>query len=535
MLRGVSRGCFAVLALLAQPLFAEADAASAAPRALTQQGPVEGEASGTVLAFRGIPYAAPPVGALRFRAPQSPVKREGVLSALDMGPACPQLIDADLTENNHAMMAEDCLSLNVWTPGTDARKRPVMVWIHGGAYVVGSVRNTGYDGSRLAARGDVVVVSINYRLGAWGFLALADHGSSYDGSANAGLLDQIAALRWVQQNISVFGGDPGNVTIFGESAGASSAGALLSMPQAAGLFSRAILQSGLPSNQTPHAYPRSKRLAAEFLTLLGATSPAEIQGRSMQDLLDAQDALFTSHSDLGTFGPVVDGITLKEPPFTVVSEGRGNRVPILVGTTGEEMRYFTSVYDIGLERKPRALMQEQLKAAAGPRAAEVLATYEKLYPDWGDVAVQIASDAFLRLPSIRLAEAVTGFQPVYMYLFSYRSTSSYKRFGSMHSIEIPFVFGTVDLPEVIAYLGRSPHRAELSARTMDHWVAFARHGNPALPGGMLWPRYDLQGRQTMELGPESKLVSDPLGEQRRAWGEQLPSKDSAWQLLQKNH
>ena len=535
MLRSVLAGVFSVLALLAQPVSAAPDAGTPAPRAVTQQGPVEGEASGKVFAFRGIPYAAPPVGALRFRAPQPPAMREGVLSALDMSPACPQLIDADLTENNHAMMAEDCLSLNVWTPGTDARKRPVMVWIHGGAYVVGSARNTAYDGARLAARGDVVVVSINYRLGAWGFLALGDHGSSYDGSANAGLLDQLAALRWVRDNVAGFGGDPGNVTIFGESAGASSVGALLSMPQAAGLFSRAILQSGLPSNQTPQAYPRSKRLAAEFLTLLGATSPAEIQGRSMQDLLDAQDALFTAHSDLGTFGPVVDGITLKEPPFTVVSEGRGNRVPILVGTTGEEMRYFTSVYDLGLERKPRALMQEQLKVAAGPRAAEVLATYEKLYPDRGDVAVQIASDAFLRLPSIRLAESVTGFQPVYMYLFSYRSTSSYKRFGSMHSIEIPFVFGTVDLPEVIAYIGRSAHRAELAARTMDHWVAFARHGNPALAGGLAWPRYEPHTRQTMELGPESGLVSDPLGEQRRAWGEQLPSKDSAWQLLQKNH
>lgn len=534
MLCGVFRNCFVVLVVLAQPMFAAADAGVVAPRALTRQGPVEGEAAGAVLAFRGIPYAAPPVGALRFRAPQPPANRKEVLSALDMGPACPQLIDADLTENNHAMMAEDCLSLNIWTPGTDARKRPVMVWIHGGAYVVGSTRNTGYDGSRLAARGDVVVVSINYRLGAWGFLALADHGKAYEGSANAGLLDQLAALRWIQENIPAFGGDPRNVTIFGESAGASSVGALLSMPQAAGLFSRAILQSGLPSNQKPEAYLRSKRLAAEFLSLLGAASPTELGSKSMQDLLDAQDALFSAHSDLGTFGPVVDGITLKEPPFTVVSEGRGNRVPILVGTTAEEMRYFTSVYDIGLERKPRVLMQEQLKAAAGPRAAEVLATYEKLYPDWGDVAVQIASDAFLRLPSIRLAEAVTGFQPVYMYLFSYSSTSTYKRFGSMHAIEIPFVFGTVDLPDVIAYLGRSPHRAELASRTMDHWLAFARHGDPGLPGGLPWPRYDAQARQTMELGPESRLVSDPLGEQRRAWGEQLPSKDSVWQLLQKN-
>ena len=338
----------------------------------------------------------------------------------------------------------------------------------------------------------------------------------------------------MRDNIARFGGDPGNVTIFGESAGASSVGALLSLPSAAGLFSKAILQSGTPSTQTPQAFQRSNRLAEEFLKLAGVSSPKELEGKSMAELLEIQEKLFSAHSELGTFGPVIDGVTLKEPPFSVVVSGRGNRVPILIGTTREEMRYFSTVEDLGLERKPRALMQSQLRTAAGERADEVLATYERLYPKWGDVAVQVASDAFFLLPTVRLAESVADVQPVYMYLFTFKSSSTYKNFGSAHSMEIPFVFGVVDLPEVIAFTGRAPNRAALAARVMDHWVAFARHGDPSRPGEPRWQRYDRATRQTMELGPESRLVSDPLGEQRRSWGEELPSKDGAWQLLQVN-
>lgn len=511
-----------------------AGAKTRAPVVSTQQGLVEGEALENVVAFRGLPYAAPPTGRLRFQAPRPPAPWSGVRSGLDMGPACPQLIDADITENNHAVMAEDCLSLNIWTPKVDSRKRPVMVWIHGGAFVVGSARNTSYDGAPLAARGDVVVVTINYRLGAWGFLSLSSFGPAYSESANVGLLDQVAALKWVRDNIVRFGGDPDNVTIFGESAGASSVGALLSLPAATGLFARAIMQSGTPSTQTAQAFQRSNRLAEEFLKTAGVTSPKELESKSMADLLEVQEQLFSAHSELGTFGPVIDGITLREPPFSVVASGRGHRVPILIGTTREEMRYFATVEDLGLERKPRALMMKQLQAVAGPHADTVLATYERLYPNWGDMAVQIASDAFFLLPTVRMAESVAALQPVYMYLFTYTSTSTYKNFGSSHSMEIPFVFGTIDLPEVIPFTGRAPHRAELAARVMDHWIAFARRGDPSLPGQPRWQRYEATTRQTMELGAQSRLVSDPLGEQRRSWGDDLPSKDGAWLLLKVN-
>ena len=498
------------------------------------QGTLEGESLGNVMAFRDIPYAAPPVGNLRFQPPQPPQSWTGVRSALDMGPACPQLIDADPTEINDSVMAEDCLSLNVWTPRTDAGKRPVMVWIHGGAFVVGSARNNFYDGVNLSAHGDVVVVSINYRLGAWGFLALEKFGGQYTGAANIGLQDQIAALQWVQKNIGKFGGDPGNVTIFGESAGAASVGALLSMPVAKGLFSRAILESGVPSKRPVAARERSAALAAEFMKLAGASSPAGLATKSMQDLLEAERKLFDEHSDLGTFVPWVDGTVLKEQPFAVVAEGRGNRVPILIGTTAEEMRYFSTAEDLGLERKPQDLLMRQLQAAAGPRAQTVFDTYQRLYPNWGDLVVQISSDAIMRLPSILIAEKASAFQPVYMYLFTYRSNSTYKNFGSAHAMEVPFVFGLVDRPEDIVFTGRDPRRYELADAVMDRWVAFARTGNPTVKSGPPWKTYDPVDRTTMELGPTIRAVKDPLSEQRTVWGNEGPSVELSWPFLQVN-
>lgn len=519
--------------LLSVQIVAAADR-SASLRVSVEQGVLEGERSGATTAFRGIPYAAPPLGVWRFRVAQPAATWSGVRSALDFGPACPQLLDADLTENNGAVMSEDCLTLNVWTPRVDHRKRPVLVWIHGGAFVVGSTRNTFYDGEHLAARGDVIVVSVNYRLGAWGFLSLAPFGSEYAESANVGLLDQVAALKWVHANIARFGGDPDNVTLFGESAGASSIGSLLSMPAATGLFSKAILQSGVPSARTRQASQRALRLAEEFLKVAGVATPKELESKSMQELLDAQSKIFSAHSELGTFVPSIDDVSIKEQPLAVVSEGRGHRVPILIGTTAEELRYFSTVEDLGLERKPKALLMAQLQATAGERAGTILDTYQRLYPTWGDMTVQIASDALLRLPSIRIAAAMSAYQPVYMYLFTYRSNSTYKNFGSAHAMEIPFVFGVVDRPEVIAFTGRDPHRHALAETLMDTWSAFARTGNPSTQAGPRWPRYDPVKRQTMELGPKVRVVSDPLAEQRQVWGDTPPNVDHAWQLLQVN-
>ncbi len=516
-----------------------ASAASAHPepervQATTASGRVEGERQSSVIAFRGIPYAASPIGAKRFRPPEPPPAWTGVRPALDFGPACPQIIDADLTENNNAVMAEDCLTLNVWTPKVDHRKRPVLFWIHGGAYVVGSSRNTWYDGSRLAARGDVVVVSINYRLGAWGFLSLGSFGPEYAGSANNALLDMVAALQWVRQNIEAFGGDPARVTIFGESAGASAAGALLSMPASEGLFAGAILQSGVPSARSKDGLQRQNRLAEEFMKLAGARTPADLIPKSMQHLLQVQQQIFSSHSELGTFVPSVDGSVIPDQPFAVVSGGRGHRVPILIGTTLEEMRYFSTVEDLGLERKPRALLMEQLQANAGDRAQEILDTYQRLYPAWGDAVVQIASDAIMRLPSIRLAQAASAHQPVYMYLFTYRSNSTYRNFGSAHAMELPFVFGTEDLPEAMAFTGRDPRRHALADAMMDTWIAFARTGNPTRASGPRWPAYDPAARSTMELGTTIRLAQDPLAEQRKAWGEEPLRVERTWRLLQEN-
>jgi para-nitrobenzyl esterase len=503
-------------------------------RAQTAQGTVEGESLGKVLAFRGIPYAAPPLGELRFRPPQPPSAWTGVRSALDMSPACPQLIDDDPTENNEAVMSEDCLALNVWTPNTDSAKRPVMFWIHGGGFTVGATRNTWYDGRHLAARGDVVVVTINYRLGAWGFLDLSAFGARYAESANVGLLDQIAALKWVKQNISKFGGDPNNVTIFGESAGASSVGDLLSMPVAKDLFSKAILESGLPGGRTGEMSNRHQHLTQTFLKLLGAESPDEVAKKSMKDLLNAQTQLFSTTTDIGTFGPSIDGVVLKEKPFAVVAEGRGSRVPVMIGTTLEEMRYFSTAEDIGIEQKPRALLLSQLASIVGSRAAEVLDEYQRLYPKWGDTVVEIASDAFMRFPSIQLAEAVSAYQPVYLYLFTYRSNSTYKNFGSAHAMELPFVFGTVNTPEVIVFTGRDPRRYELADQVMDSWIAFARTGDPSLASGPRWPHYDAATHPTMELGADMHVLQDPLSEQRKVWGASMPTVEQAWQLLQVN-
>ena len=533
VIRPFLQAAFALTAVALLHL-AQADDRPLVVRADTAQGTIEGESLGPVLAFRGIPYAEPPTGSRRFHAPVPPPRWAGVRSALDFGPACPQLVDDDPTENNAAVMAEDCLTLNVWTPKADNARRPVMVWIHGGAFVVGSSRNTWSDGSHLAARGDVVVVSINYRLGAWGFLSLSPFGPEYAESANLALLDQVMALRWVRENIERLGGDPQNVTIFGESAGAASVGALLSMPAAKGLFSKAILQSGLPSDRPPEAFARQNRLAREFLKIAGVRNPAQLASKSMKDLLAAQERLFSSKSELGTFVPAVDGVVLKERPFTVVAEGRGAPVPLLIGTTLEEMQYFATAEDLGIREKPRPLMIRQLRKAVGPRAEEILAEYERLYPVWGDAVVQIASDGVLRFPSIRLAEAVAASQPTYMYLFTYRSNSTYKPFGSAHAMELPFVFGIMNAQETVVFTGREPGRFDLAERMMDTWAAFARNGNPSLNVGPVWPRYDPVSRNTMELGLQIRVVSDPLAAQRKIWRDKYPSVASAWRFLQEN-
>ena len=238
----------------------------------TTAGPVRGETEGNVQVFRGIRFAQPPIGQLRFGPPLPVIPWTDVRPALDFAPACPQLVSIDPTENNNSVMSEDCLAVNVWTPRIDDTKRPVMVFIHGGAFVEGSARNTWYDGTALAERGNVVVITLQYRLGALGFLELSKiAGEEYADTGNLGILDQIAALRWVQQNIERFGGDPRNVTIFGESVGATSVGILMALPAARELFQKAILESN-SAVRVGHDLVRATELAKEFMKIAGASS-----------------------------------------------------------------------------------------------------------------------------------------------------------------------------------------------------------------------------------------------------------------------
>ena len=483
----------------------------------TQYGPVLGDIEGHVLAFRGIRFAAPPTGPLRFHPPMPPKVWSEIQPALDFAPACPQLVSIDPTENNNSVMAEDCLAINVWTPRADTKKRPVMVFIHGGAFVEGSARNTWYDGARLAEKGDVVVVTLQYRLGAWGFLELSEiEGKEYALSGNLGVLDQIAALKWVQHNIAIFGGDPNNVTIFGESVGATSVGILMAVPAARGLFHKAILESN-SAVRVGHDLPQATALARQFLKTAGANSVKDLEAMSMQQVRDAQEKLFASVFGDSSFGPTWDGVVIPEPAMKLLLSGKGARVPVLLGTNLDEIRFWSAVEDLPLETKPEALLRRQVAAITGPKAKSVVDAYLEVDPSYGDAVVHLENDLLFRMTSIRMAEAISDSQPTYMYLFTYRSTSPVTRYDSAHSMDVPFVFGVIDDLDVIAFTGRDPHRETLMNQMQQSWISFARTGDPNHSGLPNWPKYDVRTRATMELGTTSHVVNDPQPEQRAVW------------------
>jgi len=484
---------------------------------VTTSGPVRGDSQGGVRVFRGIRFAEAPVGSLRFRPPVEPKPWKEVRPALDFAPACPQLVSIDPTENSNSVQSEDCLAVNVWTPAADTKKRPVMVFIHGGAFIEGSARNTGYDGAALAERGDLVVVSAQYRLGPFGFLELAEiAGADYAGSGNNGIRDQIAALRWVQKNIARFGGDPSNVTIFGESVGATSVGILLAVPEARGLFHRAILESNSAA-RVGHDLPTARRLARQFLKVAAAPGIDDLRKLSMVQLRGAEERLFDTVFGDSSFGPTWDGVVIPEPAMKMIREGHGARVPVLLGTNLDEIRYWSTIEELPLESKPPELLQAQVAAIVGPRARALIDTYLRADSNYGDAVIHLETDLLFRMTSIRMAEAISVRQPTYMYLFTYRSTSPVARYGSAHSMELPFVFGLIDELDAIDFIGRGPNRELLMRQMQQAWIHFARTGDPNHAGLPHWPRYEAKTRATMEFGLESKLVDDPLSAQRSGW------------------
>jgi para-nitrobenzyl esterase len=420
--------------------------------------------------------------------------------------------------------SEDCLFLNIWTPGCDDARRPVMVWIHGGAFVTGSSSGAFYQGNHLAGRGDVVVVTINYRLGALGFLAHADLCDEETGSSgNWGLMDQIAALEWVQDNIASFGGDPGNVTIFGESAGSMSVSCLVGTPIAQPLFHRAIAQSGGPSGVPIKI---ATKTAEELCELAGVDTVKGLRDLPVDKLIEAQATLSASNTAKGralALVPVLDGVVMPEHPQDAIAAGLAAGKELLVGTNRDEMRLWT-MGDRNLTGGDEDYIVRRLEKTGGQGARGALEAYKAARADRGDSTAPLAlwtaveSDRVFRLPALRMAEvqAATG-TSVYDYLFDWESPAVRGLLGSCHALEIPFVFGTLTTPGVELFTGGGPDALALSELMQDAWLAFARTGNPSTDALGEWPTYDAGRRATMILGAKPRVEEDPFSEERRFW------------------
>ena len=509
-----------------------------APVVETTAGRVRGAIVEGIAAFKSVPYGAPTSGANRFKPPRPPVRWAGVRDATEylghapqagLRPAPrPELADFSGAPDT-SPESEDCLTLNVWTPAADGRRRPVMVWFHGGAFSYGTANAPRLQGSRLARHGDVVVVCVNQRLNIFGFLDLsAIGGAEYAQSGNAGTLDMVAALEWVRDNIERFGGDPRNVTIFGESGGGGKVCTLMAMPSARGLFHRAIVQSGAAVRLRERE--RARKLTEAVLRQLGIdkTSLDRLQTVPAADLLaammPAQRAIGPAALpliDRYPFGPVVDGEIVPRHPFEPDAPAVSAEVPLLIGDMKTEMTSFLATDEKVWGRTlTDAEMRDRVTAVAGAHADRVIETYRRQLPGAGPAERLIATltDSNFRIRSLLVAErkAMQRAAPVYMYSFEWETPLFDGRLKAPHALDVPFTFDTIDLTNAT---DRSPAAHRLAATMAETWAAFARDGVPAHPAIPQWPVYDTQRRATMLLDTEWRVADDLRGETRRLWQE----------------
>lgn len=491
------------------------------PQAQTTTGAVRGHREHGLTVFRGIPYAQPPVGELRFAAPQPVARWDGVRDAFAFGPPAPQDLagfrpqdmDVSLPVSNG-----DWLTLNVWTPDPDpAAHRPVMVWIHGGAYKLGSSAQAGWDCRRIAGDGDVVVVSCNYRLGIEGFAAIED------APANRGLLDQVAALEWVRDNITAFGGDPDHVTVFGESAGGGSVAALLAMPTANGLFSRAIAQS------VPGTF-FSADLAADIATTIAAErglrpTVADLSTVGPERLALAGEAVAAkqhqhedrwgalAHGNTSLFAPIVDGDVLPVTPWRALADGAGRDVDLIAGHNRDEYRLF-----LALSGRLGTISEEDATTALrtlGPHPGGERA-YRAAYPDASaeQLYERVRTDSLFGMPTLRLAQAqVNGGGTAYLYELTWPTPGLGGALGACHGLDLPLLFDTADADLGPMLLGPQPpaEAHAIGARMRAAWLAFATTGDPG------WPRFDLQRRLTQIIDADWTVTAYPEETSRHLW------------------
>jgi para-nitrobenzyl esterase len=504
-----------------------------------RSGRVEGTEEQGVLMFRGIPFARPPVGTRRLRPPAPEEPWVGTRDGARHGPPAPQngsMVGAMLgiPAMEHA---EDCLTLGVATPACDGARRPVMVWIHGGGFVFGAGSQATYESPAFVKRGDVVVVTVNYRLGALGWLALPGLGEEEGGVVgNFGLLDQIAALEWVRECIDRFGGDPGNVTIFGESAGAMSVGTLLAAPRAQGLFRRAILQSGACHNVAPR---ETGARVAELLMKeldLEASALSALRQLPAEKILEAQVRTLMQMATLVRgipFQPTLDGDVLPEQPLDALAAGMNRDVQVLVGTNADEWKLFGLGDPKARELDDAALLRRVERNVPGrdesgrSRAERAVETYRnarraaRLPATPPDLWFAIEGDRTFGVPALRLAERkarARGGASVHKYLFTWPSPAMNGVLGACHALEIPFVFGTAgSLPALRGFVGEGPGVEKLSLEMQDAWVSFARTGDPGHAGLGEWPAFEPGRAATMVFGAASRLVDGPHRDELAFW------------------
>ncbi len=511
--------------------------AELAPVVEIAAGKLRGLSAADFCSFRGIPYAASPAGDNRFMPPEPARPWTGVRDALAYAGRAWQLpnrpkrrpvLETLLGPADATPEGEDCLTLNVWTPGLGGGgKRPVMVWLHGGAFGYGSGNRAVTDGANLARRGDVVVVSVNHRLNIFGFLHLADIGGpAWVHSGNAGVLDLVAALHWVHDNIAGLGGDPANVTIFGESGGGGKVSVLLAMPAARGLFHRAVIQSGAAIRVSTRE--RATALAEAVLKelgighnecerlqavpaerLLAAIAPAaRAVGRSRWPLLDRYN-----------FGPVVDGSDLPQHPGEPEAPAIADDIPLMIGGTREESAFFLADDDaVWNGTLTEAELRERVAAVAGAETDALLAAYRAAMPQASpaDRLIAASSGSNFWIRTVLLAERYTARRraPVYMYSLDWQSPAHAGRVKAHHAMDLPFVFDNTEIADTTA---RAPGARELAARISTTWIAFARNGKPDNPAIPTWPAYTATDRATMILDTDCRVVHDPDRDARLLW------------------
>lgn len=511
-------------------------AAAALPRVSaviqTAHGPVQGLIESDIHTFKGVRYGAAPVGAARFKPPAPPAAWTETRAAQRYGAPAIQLVGgatayppSDLAAALHTIFPasseinydnEDCLFLNVWTPNTASGARAVLVWLHGGGFSYGSGAWPLYDGANLARRGDVVVVSINHRLNCFGYLDLSEAGGAeYAQSGNAGMLDIVLALNWIKNNIALFGGDPNNVTIMGESGGGAKVATLCAMPAARGLFHKAIIQSGPSLEAMTPAQARASTQA--LMQALNVTDVAALQTLPADTILAAAASLDRGPQSEFRFSPVVDGAALPRHPFSPDAPAQSANVPLLIGWNKDEMSLFNSGAPWWGQ-----VTEEQLPAMtaafAREKAPALIAALRAAYPDYSPTYIFNAAmgASFMFGDSVKLAERKAAQRrgaPVYMYQLVWDTPVFGGVFKCPHTLDIPFMFDNVDKAEVFVGSGDAPRA--LANQMAGAWIAFAKTGNPnhaALPN---WPAYSASRRATMFFDVEPRVVNDPLREVRR--------------------